>query len=151
MRRFSPRGTAFLLLLLPALACGGSAAPEAPTVAPASGPATAAPTAPASRAGTTDVAGLKTAVDAGAVVVDVRTPQEFAEGHVPGALNIPVDEIGGRIAELEAHRGGDLYLICAVGGRSARATALLSDAGFAHPINVDGGTRAWLAAGYPVE
>lgn len=99
-----------------------------------------------------DVAGLKAAREAGpAVVVDVRTPEEFASGHVPGAVNIPVDQLEARIGELDAHRSAELYLICRSGGRSARAQAQLAAAGFARPINVAGGTLAWTAAGHPVE
>jgi rhodanese-related sulfurtransferase len=99
-----------------------------------------------------DVAALKAARAAGAVpLVDVRTQEEFAEGHVPGAVNIPVDQLSKRISELEAHKTSDLYLICRSGGRSARARDMLLEAGFDHPINVAGGTLAWTSAGFPVE
>ena len=130
------------LALLAALGCSGEAAPPAPG-APAASPASP---------GSTDVAGLKAALDAGdAVVVDVRTPDEWASGHVPGALHIPLDDLEGRLSELSAHRGQPVHLICASGGRSSRAAALLARQGFAQPVNVEGGTRAWVAAGYPVE
>lgn len=85
------------------------------------------------------------------VLIDVRTPAEYAEGRVPGAVNVPLDQLESRLAELAPHRADDVYLICAVGGRSARATSILAANGFSKPINVDGGTNGWRAAGYPIE
>ena len=137
-------------LLLALLAACGGAAPSTPTPAPAAPVAQAA--APAATSTTIGVADLKARMDQGPVtLIDVRTPGEFSEGHVPGAVNIPLDELGGRLGELEAHRSDDVHLICAVGGRSAKATAILGTAGFAKPVNVDGGTNGWRSAGYPVE
>ncbi len=99
-----------------------------------------------------DVQGLKAAIAAGEVVLlDVRTPSEYADGHVPGALSLPLDGLSARLEALAEHRAGPVHLICASGGRSARAQRLLLEAGFARPINVEGGTRAWIAAGLPVE
>lgn len=139
-----------LLLLCAAasLGCGGaSPAPSAPSAG--------APSAAAVQPGTpgaTDVSGLQAAMAAGSVVlIDVRTPGEYGDGHVPGAVNIPISELEGRLSELEPHKAGALHLICASGGRSGRATDLLASKGWAQPINVEGGTRAWIAAGLPVE
>lgn len=84
------------------------------------------------------------------MVVDVRTPEEYAGGHVPGAVNLPLDALGARMDELGAHRDGEVYLICQSGRRSARAAELLSAAGYT-AVNVEGGTAAWRAAGHPVE
>ena len=97
-----------------------------------------------------DVEALKAALAAGATVLDVRNPDETAAGHVPGAILLPLPELQARVAELEAHKGKDLYVICKSGGRSARAAEFLASAGFS-PVNVAGGTMAWLAQGYPVE
>jgi phage shock protein E len=63
----------------------------------------------------------------GAVLLDVRTREEFAEGHVKGALNIPVQELGARLGELPAHAKVVVY--CRSGGRSAMAKQLLSSRG----------------------
>jgi rhodanese-related sulfurtransferase len=136
----------FLLLA----ACGD--APGATAAAPAAteaAPASAAASAPASVVDV-DVAGLREAMDAGAVrvLVDVRTPDEFASGHVSGARNIPVDDLDARLSELGAP--GEVYVICRSGGRSARASKLLASRGFS-PRNVLGGTEAWKAAGLAVE
>jgi rhodanese-related sulfurtransferase len=99
-----------------------------------------------------DVAELSASLAAGnvPVLVDVRTPGEYASGHVAGAVNIPVDELAGRLQELEQFRQGDVYLICRSGGRSARAAASLTASGF-DTVNVEGGTAAWIGAGLPVE
>jgi hydroxyacylglutathione hydrolase len=84
-------------------------------------------------------------------VLDVRRPGEFADGHVPGAINVPLDAF----ASSEAVRGlaadESVAVLCQSGYRSAIATSLLAAR---HPgtiVNVIGGTAAWLAAGHPVE
>ncbi|MCB9519813.1 MAG: rhodanese-like domain-containing protein [Myxococcales bacterium] len=97
-----------------------------------------------------DVAALQQAVAQGGVrLVDVRSPEEFAAGHVPGAVNIPLGELGGAIDDLR-EGSGDLYVMCQAGGRSARAADQLRRAGISS-ANVEGGMGAWRAAGYPVE
>lgn len=68
-------------------------------------------------------------VRAGARLVDVRTPDEFAAGHLPGAVNIPLAELGHRLDELEP-RDGAVVLYCRSGNRSGQAKALLARAGF---------------------
>jgi rhodanese-related sulfurtransferase len=127
------------------VACGGS---HAPAPSANAGASKAAPAAPSQ----VDVAGLKSAKDAGQVtLIDVRTPGEYAEGHVPGAVNIPLDQVQARMSELEAYKSQDLYLICRSGARSAKAQGILQSAGFEKTINVAGGTLAWQSAGFPVE
>lgn len=64
----------------------------------------------------------------GALILDVRTPVEFAAGHVRGARNVPVDQLGVRLAELGDP--GPVVVYCATGARSARATSVLKAAGF---------------------
>jgi rhodanese-related sulfurtransferase len=79
-----------------------------------------------------------------AVVIDVRSPDEYAEAHVDGALNIPLDVLAERAAELT--RDGLLVTACGKGGgRSEQAAALLRDLGFASVRSLCGGTQAWLA------
>ncbi|MFI1189000.1 rhodanese-like domain-containing protein [Streptomyces californicus] len=81
-------------------------------------------------------------------VIDVRTPGEYAAGHVPGALNIPLDRIQRALADLRrAAEHGDLLLVCASGARSENACRLLAD----HRIpaaSLSGGTGAWAAGGH---
>lgn len=81
-------------------------------------------------------------------VIDVREPWEFAEGHVPGARLVPLSTVAARVADVPTDR--PVYLICAVGARSAQAARFLAGHGV-DAVNVDGGTGGWLAAGYPVE
>lgn len=88
---------------------------------------------------------LRALMQAGArvVVVDVRSPEEFAAGHVEGARNIPIEQLQARVAELPA----DVQIVTtctAGGGRSHRAAAQLRELGHAATIALQGGTRAWL-------
>lgn len=84
----------------------------------------------------------------GALVVDVREPQEYADAHVPGVVPIPLGQLPQRASGLD--RENPVYLICASGSRSAVARDVLLEAGFdAH--NVAGGTRAWAESGRPLE
>ena len=83
------------------------------------------------------------------VVIDVRTPEEFATGHIPGAVNIPWDQVAARIGEVEAPHGVALY--CMVGPRARKGEAALLETGVASVFHVEGGLAAWQAAGLPVE
>ncbi len=68
------------------------------------------------------------AVEQGAVIVDVRTPKEFAGGHVAGALNIPIEELAKSVARVPKNK--TLVVYCASGNRSSHATALLRQKGW---------------------
>jgi len=80
-------------------------------------------------------------------LVDVREKDEFAAGHVPGAVNIPMSEIGNRLEELP---GEAFDVICQMGGRSARVVEALEARGY-DVTNVEGGTGEWIAQGRDVE
>lgn len=82
-------------------------------------------------------------------VIDVRTPGEFAGGHVPGAINIPHMSVVSRKGEIEDEK--ELVFICQVGQRSALACEFAASLGFDDLYNVEGGTEAWVKAGYGVE
>jgi rhodanese-related sulfurtransferase len=81
-------------------------------------------------------------------VVDVREPDEFARGHVPGAVNIPMSQFLERISEIPD--ADSVYVICAVGGRSAQAVAYLRSIDIP-AVDVLGGTMAWQFAGLPMQ
>jgi phage shock protein E len=83
------------------------------------------------------------------VVIDVRTAEEYAAGHIPGALNIPFDEVAQRISEVDAPHGVALY--CMVGPRARKGESALLNAGYASVLHLEGGLAAWQAAGFPVE
>ena len=83
----------------------------------------------------------------GARIIDVREPEEFAGGHLPGAVNIPLADL---TLTLELNTS-PLVVVCASGGRSARAAALLEEAGHPEVANLLGGTFGWLQEGRPVE
>lgn len=86
---------------------------------------------------------LDAAREAGALLVDVRTPGEYARGHIPGALNVPVDELRDRLDELGS-RERPLVVSCQVGLRGHVAARLLLQHGFS-VRNLDGGYRTWSA------
>jgi len=98
---------------------------------------------------------------AGVTVIDVREPAEFAEGHLPGAYNIPrgvlefqVDghpAVAGKTDPHLAHRRVPLILYCRSGGRSALAAEALKRLGFDRPISLAGGWLHWVESGGEVE
>lgn len=84
-------------------------------------------------------------------VVDVREAEEFAAGHLPDAINIPVAKLADRIAELEKFKDKPLIVCCASGMRSGKACGELQKLGFTRLYNLDGGIDAWAQAGQPVK
>ena len=86
--------------------------------------------------------------EGGVALIDVREVDEFARGHVPGAVNIPMSVLPVRVADVPADR--EVHLICHTGSRSAQVAAWLEPQGY-QPINVSGGTLAWAQAGRPLE
>ena len=81
-----------------------------------------------------------------AVLLDVREDGEWAAGHAPRALHIPLGSVTSRLGELPE---GDLYVVCRSGGRSAQAVAWLNRNGY-DATNVVGGMGAWQEAGLPM-
>lgn len=81
-------------------------------------------------------------------LIDVREPDEYAAGHAPGAINLPLSELTDRVGEVP--RDTEVHVICQAGGRSAQATELLSAHGI-DAVNIDGGTNAWIQQGHPLE
>jgi len=84
----------------------------------------------------------------GLVILDVRTASEYEEGHIEGAVNIPVQELGVRFDELSIE--GELLVYCRTGNRSAQAVDILLDLGFTKIYHMDEGITGWIEAGYPV-
>jgi rhodanese-related sulfurtransferase len=84
---------------------------------------------------------------AGASVLDVRNPDEYEAGHVPGAKLIPLGELNARQDEIPD--ADPIYVICASGGRSLVAAKAMVGAGYA-AVSVAGGTKGWIEQGHPV-
>ncbi|MFC5929286.1 rhodanese-like domain-containing protein [Cryobacterium melibiosiphilum] len=84
------------------------------------------------------------------VVLDVREQDEYDDAHLPGVLHIPISVLMERMGEVPV--GEPVYVICAVGGRSAQVVDYLDRSGSEiDAINVAGGTVAWQQAGLPTE
>jgi rhodanese-related sulfurtransferase len=81
-------------------------------------------------------------------VIDVRTPVEFAEFHVPHARSVPLDEL--KPNSLQLQKDQPIFLLCRSGQRAEKAAEKFSKEGFIQPIVVEGGTLAWIEAGLPV-
>lgn len=93
-----------------------------------------------------DIDGLARRHADGAFVLDVRREDEYAEGHVPGAVLIPLDQLERRLEEVPE---GEVLVICRSGARSAAAVRAMNAAGRTG-VNVAGGTLAWIDAGHPI-
>ena len=133
------------LLLLAVVLVGCSAAPAA---AP-----TASPVAPAQTQNLPPDIDVATAASLrgqpDVVTLDVRTPEEYAQGHIPGVVPIPLDQVPSRLAEIPKDK--TVIVTCRSGNRSNQAAQLLRQRGYDNVHNMLGGITAWEQAGYPVE
>lgn len=93
-----------------------------------------------------DVAVARARWQGGDPIIDVRTSQEYADGHIPGAVNLPLDSLGFRLDELPS---GQLLAVCSMGGRSRQGAERLARLGRS-ALSLRGGTKAWAAAGLPI-
>jgi phage shock protein E len=85
------------------------------------------------------------------VVLDVRTAEEYAAGHIPGAINISHTELSGRLWELEAHKNDEIVVHCGRGGRASFAEEILLEKGFSDVRDLEGHMAKWQENGYPTE
>lgn len=148
-----PLAAAALAATLALAACSGDE--DAATAAPATAaPATAGPARPSDGPGVVLVspadAAEVLASDDAPVVLDIRTPEEFAEGHVAEARNIDFYDPGFATALEALPRDTTYVMYCNSGNRSASAAALMRRLGFTEVYEVDGGIQAWKAAGLPL-
>lgn len=81
----------------------------------------------------------------------VRTPSEYRSGHIPGSINLPLDQVDARLTRIVRDAGGSMVLVCQSGGRAAQACEKLTSAGLEDVEILDGGMNSWAAAGAPVE
>ena len=96
---------------------------------------------------TVTVPDLPASLPEGVTLLDVREPDEWAAGHAPEAVHIPMGDIAGRLGDLP--EDNEVYVVCRSGGRSARVTAYLNANGW-DAKNVGGGMQSWQAAGRPL-
>lgn len=116
-------------------------------------PGRARPASPTPTFDTVKVEEVAEEISAGdALLVDVRTDEEWDAGHAPRAMHVPLDEVEQRIDEIEeAAAGRPVAFICRTGRRSAEAAAIARAEGLEDVRNIDGGMEAWVDAGLPLE
>ena len=85
-----------------------------------------------------------------ALIIDVCTPLEFDAGHLPGAQNIPLDQLKDRLPQLAKNKTQTLLMVCTSGMRSRSAVDVAKNLGFDKASSLSGGMRAWREANQPV-
>ena len=85
------------------------------------------------------------------LILDVRTPGEYAAGHIPGAVNIPHTDLRDRLSELMSHLDEEIVVHCQMGPRAGVAQSILLQAGFTQTRELEGHMQKWKANGYPIE
>lgn len=84
-------------------------------------------------------------------ILDVRTPEEFADSHIPGAVNIPIMDLVKSGAQLKPYKEKEIVVYCEVGPRAAFAEYLMVQNGFTDVRDLQGHIQQWLKEGRPVE
>jgi rhodanese-related sulfurtransferase len=88
--------------------------------------------------------------DSSLVILDVRTSEEYAAGHVPGAINIPYTHLPVRISEIADAADKDIVVYCEVGVRAEEGVARLRESGFTRLLHLDGDMKAWQESKRPL-
>jgi rhodanese-related sulfurtransferase len=98
-------------------------------------------------------AGLAERIEAGTapLILDVRTPEEYSAGHIPGSLNIPHDQLSGRLAELGVPASAEIVVHCQSGRRAGIAEGVLADTGYTRVRDLNGHMAGWRDAGLPTQ
>ena len=91
----------------------------------------------------------KLSVPGAPLVIDVRKPAEFGAAHIPGAINIPLDEIEKRLDEFRSDNGVLIY--CINGARTRQAEPLLFNNGIENVFHLEGAFQAWIQGKHPIE
>ena len=86
----------------------------------------------------------------GALLLDVREPEEYSAIHAPNAKLIPLGQLGSRLQEIAAYKDKPVVVICRSGNRSSKAVTMLKEAGYSQVSNVKGGITAWEKDGLAV-
>jgi rhodanese-related sulfurtransferase len=93
----------------------------------------------------------KLLAEGGVLLLDVRTPKEFNEGHIPNARLFPIADLSRHLNDLPADKTQPVLVYCSSGVRSAKAAHTLYRNGFKDVYNLAGGLRAWIAAQKPIQ
>lgn len=105
----------------------------------------------ASTAQTTDISQAelmqRIKANSAGLILDVRSAEEYAEGHIPGAINIPHDQLGSRLAEISSHKDKEIVMYCRSGRRVGIAAGVLQPAGFSKLRHLDGDMNGWISKG----
>ena len=88
---------------------------------------------------------LTTLVENGSLVIDVREPDEYESGHIPGAILVPLSTVLSNTSEFQSDETVDV--VCRSGGRSMQACEMLHEVGISNVVNVAGGTMGWISLG----
>ncbi|MBW1690404.1 MAG: rhodanese-like domain-containing protein [Deltaproteobacteria bacterium] len=98
------------------------------------------------------VSEAKALFDKGDVIfLDCREPKEYKSGHIPGAINIPRGLLEFKIGKKISDKNTPVVMYCKSGGRASLACCSIQRMGYKNVKNMDGGWKAWVKAGYPVE
>jgi len=84
------------------------------------------------------------------LILDVRSPEEYAEGHIPGAINIPYDQVAANLDWLESFRTAEIVVYCRTGRRAGVAENVMREAGFTQVADLEGHMTSWSEAELPV-
>jgi rhodanese-related sulfurtransferase len=90
-------------------------------------------------------------IDEGAVIVDVRSAQQFEATRLRGAIHMPLDQIDDQLDRLPSDLDCPIIAVCNMGNMSLPGMLMLKAAGYSNAVSLNGGTRAWLLAGLPVD
>ncbi|NLD92120.1 MAG: rhodanese-like domain-containing protein [Fibrobacter sp.] len=89
--------------------------------------------------------------DTSIFILDVRTPAEYQEGRIPGAVLIPIYELADRVNELDAYKNKPLFVYCRSGNRSIVAIQILTKQGFKNLLHLNRGIKSWINEDLPIE
>jgi len=140
-------GTSMMVVVSLLVVAGGLRAQEA-----ASGEAVAA-AAEVEVAQSIEVGELLARIEEGyaPLILDVRSPEEFAEGHISGAINIPYTELEDRVSELGVELDDEVVVYCRSGRRAGIAESALAELGYTNLRDLEGHINKWSEVGYPLE
>jgi rhodanese-related sulfurtransferase len=85
------------------------------------------------------------------VILDVRTEEEYRAGHIPGARNVPIDQLAKQLPSLGIAKSDEVVVHCEMGGRAAKAEDVLAAAGYQHVVDLQGHMKGWRESGLPQE